>query len=109
MWSFVFAPLTSQPCGSGSQFQRATLNLNLAVVVELVEPVLQLVDVLFQSGHLGIHVGLLQGSDVVDLDGGWVDRRLRAVPGTDAGQELRPWPSSRPGCRCPAAPPGWRR
>jgi hypothetical protein len=51
--------------------------------------VVELVDVLFQSGHLGVHVGLLQGGDVVDLDGGRVNRRLRAVAGADTGQELR--------------------
>ena len=61
----------------------------MAVVVELVEPVLQPVDLLLQTGHQGVHVGLLQGGDVVDLDGGRVDRRLRAVPGADPGEELR--------------------
>ena len=58
-------------------------------MVELVEPVLQLVDVLLQPGHQGVHVGLLQGGDVGDLDGGRVGGRLRAVPGVDPGQELR--------------------
>ena len=58
-------------------------------MVELVQLVLQLVDVVLQSSHLGINVSLLQGGDVVDLDGGRVGRRLRAVPSADAGQELR--------------------
>ena len=58
-------------------------------MVELVELVLQLVDVLLQTGHQAVHVGLLQGGDVVDLRGVGVDGRLRSVPGVDASEELR--------------------
>jgi hypothetical protein len=57
-------------------------------VVELVELVLQLVDLRFQSGHLAIHVSLLQGRDVGDFNGGRVEVRLRAVPGVDTSKEL---------------------
>ena len=41
---------------SGRQFQGATVNLDPAVVVELVEPVLQLVNLLLQTGHQAVHV-----------------------------------------------------
>jgi hypothetical protein len=58
-------------------------------VVELVESVLQLVDLLLQTGHQGVHVSLLQGGDVAYLGGVRVDGRLRAVPGVEAGEELR--------------------
>ncbi len=38
-------------------------------MVELVKPVLQLVDLALQLHHEGVHVRLLQGGDVTDLDG----------------------------------------
>src|ERR1700722_14286495 len=88
-WSFYVASHASQPCGSGSKFQDATGNLDLAVVVKLVEFVLQIVNLLFQTQYEGVHVGLLQGGYVIPLDGGRVNGRLRAVPGVDAVQELR--------------------
>src|SRR5262249_60282143 len=69
----------SQPCGSGRQFQGPTVTPDPAVMVELVEPVLQLVDLLLQPGHQAVHVGLLQGGDVVDLGGAGVDSGQRAV------------------------------
>ncbi len=87
--SSLFTSPTSQPCGSRGQFQGAAVNLDLTVVVELVQTVLQLVDLLLQPGHQGVHVGLLQGSDVNDLGGTRIDRRLGAVPGAEASQELR--------------------
>ena len=87
--SSVFTSPTSQPCGSRRQFQGAAVNLDRAGVVELVEPVLQPVDLLLQPRHQAVHVGLLQGGDVADLGGVGVDGGLRAVPGVDAGEELR--------------------
>src|SRR5215471_955316 len=79
--SSVFTLPTSQPCGSGRQFQGAAVNLDPVGVVELVESVLQPVDLLLQPGYQGAHVRLLQGGDVADLGGVGVDGGLRAVPG----------------------------
>ena len=58
-------------------------------VDELDESVLQLVDLLLQTGHQGVHVSLLQAGDVADLGGVRVDGGLGAVPGVEAGEELR--------------------
>ena len=55
---------------------------------ELLQPVLQLVDLLLKPGHLDINVGLLQGGDVFDLGSAGVDSGLDTVPGVEAGQEL---------------------
>ena len=45
--------------GATAPFQNATVNHDLAIVVEEVEAILQLVDVVLQTDDLGVHVGLL--------------------------------------------------